>query len=967
MKRALVVAMSAAAVVAGEIQFDGKTFRVPEGFTMERVAGRPLVDRPIEADFDEKGGLYVTDSSGTNDKVEKQLAEKPHRIVRLVDANKDGIYDERTIFADKMMFPEGAMFFQGSLYVSAPPVIWKLTDTNDDGVADKREEWFNGGTLTGCANDLHGPYAGPDGWIYWTKGAFAKQTHQREGRDPIVTRAAHIFRARPDGSGLETVMTGGMDNPVGVAFTKEGERFFTSTFLLNPEAGRRDGLVHAIYGGVYGKDHDVVNEHPRTGELMPITTHLGPAAPAGLHRYKSAGWGAEFEGNMFVAQFNLRKVSRHVLKPEGATFKTEDSDFVSSESTDFHPTDVFEDADGSLLVIDTGGWYKLCCPTSQLAKPDVLGAIYRIRKTGAKTMAPIESKTDAIWALTKKEGEEARRKVREALSDSDASARIAALHSIALWRDKEALDVAIKRLKEGAAHEKRVAAEALGRIGDAKAVPALLLAAASNLDRVMEHSLAFALIEIGDVPATRQGLRALHINTPRVAMLALNQMKEGLRADDVIPYLTRGPVAMRQTAAWVAERKLEWAKHFVAAAEKRFSSSAMTDAERETWTPILARLAQSSETQAFLVKMAGADEPANRKVAFTAMRQARLKAVPEGWTKAIVNLLDYKDTEMLKRGIAAARELPPKTEAAEVNAALARVSEDAGVEPAIRVSALRAKAEGGELSDGAFHLLGDSLLPTASPGVRGDALAALQRAKLTPEQRLALARRANEVGPMELPRLIEVVEKDGREEAGLALVEALKKSKAAESLSADSLKLAKFPETVRRAAAELKKSGDAAAQRAELESRLQRLKGGDIRRGQALFNSAKTACSSCHAIGYVGGKVGPDLTNIGTVRTEVDLLESILFPSASFVRSYESVVATTKDGETHTGILRGDNDDGITLVAGPNAEERIARVEITDLRPGSLSIMPAGLDTQLTEQELADLLAFLKGTKWGAN
>ena len=52
------------------------------------------------------------------------------------------------------------------------------------------------------------------------------------------------------------------------------------------------------------------------------------------------------------------------------------------DNSDFHPTDVIEDADGSLLVIDTGGWYKLCCPTSQLAKPDVLGAIYRIQRTG---------------------------------------------------------------------------------------------------------------------------------------------------------------------------------------------------------------------------------------------------------------------------------------------------------------------------------------------------------------------------------------------------------------------------------------------------------------------------------------------------------------------------------------------------------------------------------------------------------
>src|SRR6185437_12034304 len=81
--------------------------------------------------------------------------------------------------------------------------------------------------------------------------------------------------------------------------------------------------------------------------------------------------------------FNLHKVTRHVLKPEGATFSATIEDFLVASDLDFHPTDIQDDADGSLLVLDTGGWYKLCCPTSQLVKPDVLGAIYRIRKKDA--------------------------------------------------------------------------------------------------------------------------------------------------------------------------------------------------------------------------------------------------------------------------------------------------------------------------------------------------------------------------------------------------------------------------------------------------------------------------------------------------------------------------------------------------------------------------------------------------------
>ena len=88
----------------------------------------------------------------------------------------------------------------------------------------------------------------------------------------------------------------------------------------------------------------------------------------------------------------------------------------------------------------------------------------------------------------------------------------------------------------------------------------------------------------------------------------------------------------------------------------------------------------------------------------------------------------------------------------------------------------------------------------------------------------------------------------------------------------------------------------------QLEAVLQLVKGGDLKRGHHLFRSAKAACRSCHSFGYLGGEVGPDLTYLGSIRTECDLLEAILFPSASFVRSYETPVAVKTDGSALSGV-----------------------------------------------------------------
>jgi putative heme-binding domain-containing protein len=267
-----------------------------------------------------------------------------------------------------------------------------------------------------------------------------------------------------------------------------------------------------------------------------------------------------------------------------------------------------------------------------------------------------------------------------------------------------------------------------------------------------------------------------------------------------------------------------------------------------------------------------------------------------------------------------------------------------------------------------FEFVLGQLAATNSVAAKSTAAGALAKARLSTEQLSALAESMKQAGPLDLPKLLSAFERSEDEALGLKLVAALKESPGAAALRAEVLKprITNFPAVVQQRADELLASlnKDAAQQKEEIERLLPALKDGDVRRGQSVFNSQKTACASCHAIGYLGGKVGPDLTRIGQIRNERDLLEALVFPSASFVRSYEPVVVATKEGEEFSGVLRKDAPDEVVLATGPDTEARVARNDITDMRPGSVSVMPSGLVEQLSKQELADLLAFLRATRW---
>lgn len=995
-------------------------FKVPPGFVVELVAGPPLIDHPIMAGFDDRGRLYVAESAGQNLKAEELLKQLPNSIKLLEDTKGTGVFDKSTVFADKMTFPMGAMWYHGAVYACSPPSLWKLEDTTGKGVADKRTELVTRFGFIGNAADIHGPWLGPDGRLYWSDGRHGHQIAVAEGKS-LKGQAARIFRCRPDGRDVEVVCGGGMDDPVGMAFTPEGEAFaVVDIFIASP--ARNDALMHCIDGGVFPY-HPVYKEFKSTGDLLPPVTFLGWVAPSGLRTYRSSVFGADYRDNLFSTLFNTHKVQRHVLQRDGATFTARNEDFLISTSPDFHPTDVLEDADGSLLVLDTGGWFRIGCPTSQVAKPDIKGGIYRIRREGGERVkdpwgtqldwerlnprelaallddprwavrdravdtlgraggaaisvlqgtlsgnSSTEARRNGVWALTRMEAPEARAAVRVALRDKDASVRNAAAHSVALHRDSEPLATLSELVvKDPAPAVRREAATGLGRAKQAAAVPALLEGLRAPLDRFLEHALIYALIEIANRDATLKGLSDGNAQVRRGALIALDQMNNGnLTPDLVTPLLNTPDPALQKTALAVIAARPAWAKETIGLLRDWLSQKEVPADRQESLRGALLAFCKDATVQKLVTETLQKEQTpvSTRLLLVDMMAEAPIDKLPSNWLGELGRTLIQNDERLSGHAVATVRARNLK----DFDEALAGLADDKNRSAELRVAALGVVAPRlREFPSASYDFLLTRFAPAREPLERRSAAAVLAQAALSEAQLRSLLRVVAGAGALEMPQLVAPFEKSKDAQIGKELVAALEKAPGLTSLSADALRrtLKDYPEEIRQAAQPLiaKLDVDAGKMKLRLDELAPVLTGGDGKRGRDVFFGAKAACASCHAAKGQGGLIGPDLSTIGAIRTGRDLLESIVFPSASFVRGYEPFVVATKDGKAHNGILKRESSDAIFLVTAERTEVRIPRSAIEAIDPGKVSIMPQGLDLQLTKQEMSDLIAYLLSLK----
>jgi putative membrane-bound dehydrogenase-like protein len=914
---------------------DASQLRVPAGFIVERVAAPPLVEHPMCAGFDDRGRLFVAESGGVNANFHELRANPPSKVLMLEDSDGDGTFDKRTVFADKMTFPTGVLWLNGSLYVCSAPSLWKLTDTNNDGVADKREAIVSGFGSVGNGADLHGPFLGPEGWLYFTDGRNSHDVRLGDGT-PWKGKAAAVYRCRSDGSGLEVVCGGGMDNPVEVVFTPEGEPL-VNVNLIQAQPHRVDAIIYAIEGSNYPYN-ETWKELKRTGEFQPTIGDLGWVATSGFMRYTGSALGAKYAGKYFSTQFNPHRVQAHTVTREGAGFRVTHEDALTCDNPDFHPTDILEDAKGELLVVDTGGWFRIGCPNSQIAKPDIKGAIYRVRR---------DPKIDHDETASPPAVNQELQSLRQAVLAANS-------HSMATFvNGLNSADLAIRR----------ESATGLGRLRAREAAAPLLNAAAdTGGDRFLQHAIIYALIRIADRDATIAGLSHKDPAARRSALVALDQMNGGnLTADLVSPHLASDVTALRDAALSAAAAHPQWADQLAPRIRAALTAGDVSEQAAPALAAAVTAFARAPSVQQVVADVlgAGATSPPARLLLLGALKRAGVNPLPDAWAEPIRRSLRSDDSTIVSEAIDLVGGGKFDTELAEIAHAAQRPI-------AVRVAALaslltRVKAVAPE----DFELLKGQLASDQSPLSRLAAAQALAAAPLNEQQLAQLAETVGHAGPLELSSLLRAFERSADPGVGAALVKSLRSSKSLTSLTPAGLTaaLAKFPADVRSSATDLveKVNPDAELQAAKLKELEPLLTGGSPNRGQSVFFSKTATCSTCHAVGGNGAHVGPDLSHIASIRSPRDLLESVVFPSASFARGYESFIVQTKSNQVLAGVVAAETADAITLRTP--AETRVPRASIKTMRQDRLSIMPQGLDAQMSKQELSDLLAFLQTLK----
>jgi putative membrane-bound dehydrogenase-like protein len=999
--------------------------RVPPGFVIEKIAGEPDIVFPMFAVFDDRGRLFVSESSGLDLYAELQKLTRKCRISVLEDPDARGRFQKAHVFADKLVFPMGLAWRDGKLYVADPPDLVTLEDAG--GKAGKRTVLLSGFGHRDNGS-LHGLLFGPDGLLYLTMGHPDGYKFKQADGTVIHGKSGALVRCRADGSQPEVICRG-FENLVEVVFTPRGEVIGTDNWFHQPTGGVRDALVHLVEGGLYPLHFDEGTRQFVSGEPLPGITLFPAVALSGLVRYRGDAFPPAMRGNLFSAQHNARKVVRHVLLEEGSTFRTQDFDFVTTDDPDFHPSDVLEAPDGSLIVVDTGSWYVHHCPTGQIRKVRATGGIYRVRALNAKPpddplgqkidwlKAPIEkliellgdrrpmvrdraqqtlssrgkpavaalaallekskdltAKLRGVWALVSIPDETALPPLRKALRnpyrDANPDVAITAARGLALRKDSAAASD-LGAMLTGSAQVRMAAAQALAPCGSSKNLPAIWDALTREADRFLEHALLHAAHRHADAPALVAALKHPRARVQKAALLLLDQPPRPaglLKHYEVMARVTATDADLRQTALNVLQKHPEWAKYALGLVRGWLEKASLSGVEENGLRGLLLAF-QGEKTMQELIGAAlrnpNGKVPMERRVlVLETVSQSGLAKLPQSWTEGLTLALQDTSEAVRTQAVRTAAIL----QVPQLDKLLSALAQDKKAPSQLRLEALRAVTpRRPQLSSESFALLQGQLAEKDNPLARLTAAEILGRCHLDEAQLRAVLKALRGDALVSPNVLVSALKRSATAGTAESLLDYLAESirlgwrPGEKELDALLKALPAAPDKRGEVRTLLQKS--TAGQQARLAAFEPLLAGGNADKGRDVFFGKKTACSTCHRIGKEGGIVGPDLTKIGAIRSGRDILESIVLPSSTIAQGYENYLVVTKDGRIAGGVIARQTAQTLVLRDSSGAELRLRKDQIQEINRQPTSLMPEGLERTITAAEFRDLLAFLQSLK----
>ncbi len=302
--------------------FRGKIFH--SGFEGYTWITYPHVENPASLDIDPKGRVFVAEANrfkfGVQDlrgarymiardfqsrtlddrlQLYKDFSTEipmewytsvPDRLIRLEDSDQNGVADERTVFSDDFNETLDGIAFsvlaeRDGVYFTCIPALRKLTDPDDDGIADTNEKIVNGFgvRISFTGHDLHGIIRGPDGRLYFTIGDRGYHVTDQNGLVHAASGRGAVFRCESDGSNFEVVARG-LRNPQEIAFDNHGNLF---TFDNNGDIGDKSRIVYVLENSDSGWDMSHQSAHQYVKDLDWGDFHVSKSVWVGENMFET--------------------------------------------------------------------------------------------------------------------------------------------------------------------------------------------------------------------------------------------------------------------------------------------------------------------------------------------------------------------------------------------------------------------------------------------------------------------------------------------------------------------------------------------------------------------------------------------------------------------------------------------------------------------------------------------------------